>query len=188
MIAKYHSSTVSLSDLPKDNRPHVAMVGRSNVGKSSMINHLTHRKDLARVSSKPGRTQTMNLYDIDKKFYLVDLPGYGYAKKSLEQREVFADMIQDYLERTPELKLVLLIIDASIPPTDIDGLMLEWLKYKQLPFILVLNKMDRLNASEKMRLEQSLETKYPGLTLLEHSIDSDKNRNDLWTVIEQAVK
>ncbi len=185
--ATYISSVVNFADLPKDKKPQIAMVGRSNVGKSSMINHLTSRKNLARVSSAPGRTQTMNVYDIDKRFYLVDLPGYGYARKSLEQREKFADMILSYLGEGPELKLVLLIIDSRIPPTDLDAEMLEWLEREEIPFVLVMNKVDKLKKAELLKFDQVISLKYPTAKRLVHSIDSDKARRDILAVIEEAI-
>lgn len=166
----------------------MAMVGRSNVGKSSMINHLTSRKNLARVSSQPGRTQTINMYEINEKFFLVDLPGYGYARKSLQQREAFADMILDYLKESPHLKLVLLIIDARIPLSALDAEMLGWLQANKIPFVLIANKMDQLKRLEVTKLHDALAEKYPGVKVIEHSVDSAKNRNEIWQEVERAVK
>jgi len=186
--ADYFASAVDLAQLPKDHRPHIAMVGRSNVGKSSMINHLTGRRALARTSSKPGRTKTINLYEIDKKYFLVDLPGYGYAKKSLEQREAFAGMIHDYLKDTPQLRLVLLIIDARIPLTDLDANMLAWLQANEIPFLLVVNKIDALKRLEVIELNQRLDEKYPGVTRVEHSVHSAKNKNEILSIIEKTAK
>jgi GTP-binding protein len=188
LSATYHSSSVSLDGLPKDKKPHIAMVGRSNVGKSSMINHLTSRRNLARVSSKPGRTQTINLYDIDNKFFLVDLPGYGFAKKSVEQREKFADMILDYLKEAPHLKLVLLIIDARIPLSDLDAEMLAWLQENRIPFVLIANKIDQLKKQEVVNLHAALDEKYSGVTRLDHSVDSVKNKNEILQTIAKALK
>jgi GTP-binding protein len=186
--ATYHSSAVNLDGLPKEKKPHVAMVGRSNVGKSSMINHLTARKSLARVSSKPGRTQTINMYEINEKFFLVDLPGYGFARQSVHQREKFADMILDYLKDSPHLKLVLLIIDARIPLSALDAEMLGWLQENNIPFVLIANKMDQLKRNDVVKLHAALAEKYPGVKVLEHSVDSAKNKNEIWHEIEKAVK
>lgn len=186
--ATFFTSTTNLADLPIDAKPHIAMVGRSNVGKSSMINHLTQQKKLARVSADPGRTQTINLYDIDSRFFLVDLPGYGYAQTSKEKRAQFAGMIDDYLLLTPQLRLVLLIIDARIPPTEMDAEMLGWLQENAIPFVLVTNKMDKLSAEDARRLHRTLEEKYPGVRRIEHSITSGKNRKEIWATIESAVR
>lgn len=186
--AAFFTSTTRLSDLPVDAKPHIAMVGRSNVGKSSMINHLTQQKKLARVSADPGRTQTINLYDIDDRFYLADLPGYGYAQTSKEKRAAFSEMIHEYLQFTPQLRLVLLIIDARIPPTDLDTDMLAWLQEMNIPFILIANKMDKLKGEDVRKLHRTLEQKYPGVRRVEHSITSGKNRKEIWGIIEGAAR
>ncbi len=186
--ASFFTATTKLSDLPIDAKPHIAMVGRSNVGKSSMINHLTGQKKLARVSSDPGRTQTINLYTIADRFYLVDLPGYGYAQTSKEKRVMFAEMIHEYLLLTPQLRLVLLIIDARIPPTDLDADMAAWLQDNGIPFVVITNKMDKLSTSEASKLHHALEMKYPGIRQIEHSITSGRNRNEVWGAIEAATR
>lgn len=130
----------------------------------------------------------MNLYEIDKKFYLVDLPGYGYAKKSLSQREFFADMIYEYLKETPQLKLVLLIIDARIPLSELDASMLEWLKHEEIPFLVVLNKVDALKKTELTKLHETFEAQYPGVKRVDHSVDSPKNKQEILHIITQALK
>jgi len=186
--ASFFTATTKLSDLPIDAKPHVAMVGRSNVGKSSMINHLTGQKKLARVSSDPGRTQTINLYDIQSRFFLVDLPGYGYAQTSKEKRVMFSEMIHEYLLLTPQLRMVCLIIDARIPPTELDANMAAWLQDHGIPFIIVTNKMDKLSKSDADKLHRTLEQKYPGIRRIEHSITSGKSRNELWGAIEAATR
>jgi len=185
--AKFLLSATNPFDLPRDDRSHIAMVGRSNVGKSSMINHLTGQKNLARVSSGPGRTQTINLYEIDKRFFLVDLPGYGYAKASKENRVAFAEMILDYLSNATQLRLVLLVIDARIPLSEIDASMLRWLQRAKVPFVIVLNKMDAASQSGIAKLNNSLEKLSPGVQRVAHSINSVKHRNEVWTAIEQAA-
>ena len=185
--ASYISSVVDIKALPKDARPHIAMVGRSNVGKSSMINHLTQRKNLARVSSAPGRTQTMNVYDIDKRFYLIDLPGYGYARKSLEQREKFAEMILNYLGEVKQLRLVLLIVDARIPPSDLDAEMLDWLQREKISFVLIMNKIDKVKKADIPKLEKVLEEKYPGVRRIAHSVGSEKQRKEILVAIEESL-
>jgi GTP-binding protein len=188
MSATFFSSTVDFAALPNDIHLHVAMVGRSNVGKSSMINHLTGQKNLARVSSGAGRTQTINLYEIDKRFYLVDLPGYGYAKTSKEQRVVFGNMIRHYLDSTPQLRLILLIIDARIPLTDLDTGVLKWLQEMNLPFAIIMNKMDEVTKVGASKIHQMLEKKYPGVPRLEHTIESGKDRDAILKIIKTAIK
>lgn len=184
--ATYFASAVKLDELPRDARPHVAMVGRSNAGKSSLINHLTSRKDLAHVSSSPGRTQTINLYEIDKKFFLVDLPGYGYAKKSLQTRGNFSEMIKDYLRHAKQLRLVLLIVDARTQSA-LDAEMFAWLTRMKIPFAIIVNKVDQLSKSEMTILNRALDKKYPGVTRIDHSVDSGAHRKNIWDAIDRAV-
>ena len=125
---------------PRDPRPQIALSGRSNVGKSSLINTLLGRKALARVSSAPGKTITINYYDIDKKMYLVDLPGYGYAKRSKESKKGWSSLTEDYFLKNPSsdaLRLVIQLIDIRTGPTEDDILMLNWMIEEDIPFIVV---------------------------------------------------
>ncbi len=186
--ASYLLSAVDQSGIPTDGKPHIAMIGRSNVGKSSMINHLAQQKKLARVSAEPGRTQTINLYDFNGDFYLVDLPGYGYAKSSKAQREGFATMITDYLEHTDMLRLAMLIIDARIPLSTLDADMIVWLQEHNTPFIIVLNKMDKVKASASAAVHATFESLAPGIQRVEHSILSGKNQKELWAVINRTLR
>lgn len=186
--ATFSLSTTNLAALPHDHRPHIAMVGRSNVGKSSLINHLTQQINLARTSSAPGRTQTMNLYEIDKKFFLVDLPGYGYAKTSHTERERFGEMICDYLEQTEQLCQVLLIIDARIPLSDLDAEMLTWLETHSIPFTIVMNKIDKARPAELQKLHHTLSIAYPGAPRIEHAVTEAKYRNALWNTINESLR
>ncbi|MCW1891798.1 MAG: ribosome biogenesis GTP-binding protein YihA/YsxC [Candidatus Uhrbacteria bacterium] len=184
MNVTYVKSLTKIEDIPVSHKPQVAFVGRSNVGKSTLINHLAHQKNLARVSSEPGRTQTINLFDVDKKLVLVDLPGYGYAKTSKEKREAFSEMLNDYLALSKQLKLVFLIIDARIGPTDLDRNMLDDLAHSDLEIVMILNKVDKLNQSELAKLKSTLACEYPGMELIPHSSVTNKGRNE----ILQAMK
>lgn len=188
MSSSFVTSAVSLEVLPKDGQPQVAMVGRSNVGKSSLINHLTERKNLARVSSSPGRTRTINLYNIDERFYLVDLPGYGYAKTSKTNRENFLALLQAYLLQTSSLKLVLLVIDARIPLSDLDMATAEWLQGIQVPFAIVLNKVDKVKKTDLDRLDLALEARFPGILRLPHSFISADQRAGILQAVERFIK
>ncbi len=136
---------------PKDNKPEFAFIGRSNVGKSSLINMLTERKSLARVSKTPGKTQHLNFYLIDKEWYLVDLPGYGYAQTSKKLRRAFEIMIHQYLERRLTLQCTFVLIDIRIPPQAIDIDFINWLGANGIPFSIVFTKADKNN--EKTNLE-----------------------------------
>lgn len=181
-------SATNLEQLPQGNKPHVAMVGRSNVGKSSLLNALANQKGLARVSAEPGRTQTINLFDVDGRFYLVDLPGYGFAKTSKAKREDFAGMLRDYLWQAQQLCLVLLIIDARIGPTDLDRDMLEYLASGKIPVAIIVNKIDKLSNSESINLQRMLESTYPQINFIPHSSITGQGRGEIWQVIEQAVR
>ena len=142
---------------PLDPRPEIALSGRSNVGKSSLINTLLGRKSLARVSSAPGKTITINYYDIDKKLYLVDLPGYGYAKRALEDKKRWSALTDGYFSKNPNidlLRLVVQLIDVRVGPTEDDIMMLRYLCEAGIPFFIVATKCDKLS---KSAVEKTLE-------------------------------
>lgn len=186
--ATFVTSTTNPDDLVKLSRPQIAMVGRSNVGKSSLINHLTGQKALARVSSGPGRTKTINLYEIDRRFFLVDLPGYGYAKASHEKRAGFATMIERYLTDTPQLILVLVIIDAFVGPTEHDHDMLELLNSLGKRVIIIVNKIDKLKPPEVTKLMHTLSTSYTDATFIPHSVQTDKHRGQILEAIDLTIR
>ena len=146
------------SQFPRDRLPQVAFSGRSNVGKSSLINKLLNRKSLARVSSEPGKTITINFYNVDRKFYLVDLPGYGFARRSKESTRVWSDLTDSYLtgQRPPDL--VVQLVDMKIGPTTDDNLMLSFLNESGIPYIVVATKSDKLNATDCKKMEGALRT------------------------------
>lgn len=188
MNSEFVSSTTDIARLPHNDRPHIALVGRSNVGKSSLINALTKRTDLARVSSGPGRTQTMNLYAIDGRYYLMDLPGYGYAKTSKEQRAVFADMLNVYLAEVQQIALVLVVLDARLGPTADDQEMIDYLYTLGIPFLILANKIDKLKPQERKDLLRSLQEYYPDTRIIPHSSLAKENRDLLLRTIEDAVR
>jgi len=138
---------------PKNNMPEYAFIGRSNVGKSSLINMLTARKDLARTSKQPGKTQYLNFYQIDKDWHLVDLPGYGYAKISKKMREKWKEMIHTYFKKRQQLQCAMVLIDSNVPPQPIDIEFMGFLGKNQIPFVLVYTKTDRLKPRQ---LEENL--------------------------------
>lgn len=139
---------VNKTQYPNDTRPEVAFVGRSNVGKSSLINTLVNRKKLARTSSDPGKTRTINFYNIDEKLYFVDLPGYGYAKISKSEREKWTTMIESYLKTREQLTCIIMLVDVRHEPTKNDVMMFEWLKYFNYNTIVVCTKADKLSKNE----------------------------------------
>jgi len=152
--ANYIGSFPSVSKCPTDKRPEYAFIGRSNVGKSSLINMLCGRKELARISKKPGKTQHLNFYLIDNEWYIVDLPGYGYAKISKKKRHEWEKMIEGYLLRRENLVCAFVLIDANVPPQQIDIEFVNWMGKMQIPFVLVFTKTDRLKATQ---LESNIE-------------------------------
>ena len=137
------------SQYPDEGRPEFLLVGRSNVGKSSFINTILNRNNLAYISSKPGKTQTLNFYLVNRAFYLIDVPGYGYANVDKKTQAKFGMMIEEYLEKREQLKRVFLIIDFRHPPTEDDLMMYNFLKYYNLPVTVVATKADKVTGSKK---------------------------------------
>lgn len=140
---------VRVSQYPTDNKPEFLILGRSNVGKSSFINCLVNRKNIARTSSKPGKTQTLNFYNIDNICYLVDVPGYGYAAVSNKKQEKFGIMIEEYIMNRPNLKHVFLLVDYRHKPTENDLIMYDFLKYYNLSVTVICTKYDKVKKSAK---------------------------------------
>ena len=147
-------SAVRQSQYPDDNKPEFLLVGRSNVGKSTFINSIIERRNFARVSGKPGKTQTLNFYNVNNDFYLVDVPGYGYANVSKERQQKFGMMIEEYLENRPNLKEVFLLIDFRIKPTQDDLLMYNFLKYYDIPVTIVCTKVDKIGRTLRDKQEK----------------------------------
>lgn len=162
-------SAVKPSQYPQTIIPEFAFVGRSNVGKSSMINKMLNRKSLARVSSTPGKTITINFYNIDETIFLVDLPGYGYAKRSQKDISEWGDMVESYLNMRPQLRQVFLLVDSRHAPSKDDIMMLEWIRTARPgdDVIVIATKTDKLNKSE---LEKNLNIIYDRLELTEDDI------------------
>ena len=144
------------NEKPQAQKPEVLIVGRSNVGKSSLINALTQKKKLAFTSSKPGHTRLLNYYDIDNKFYLVDAPGYGYAKGGVDLDRLFAEMMSSYFDNNTDLKLVLILLDARRELSEDDLEIVEYVKENSIPFALVITKYDKVNQKEKSALNRYL--------------------------------
>ncbi|MBO9130523.1 ribosome biogenesis GTP-binding protein YihA/YsxC [Bacillus sp. 165] len=137
-------SAVKPAQYPEGGLPEIALAGRSNVGKSSFINKMLHRKSLARISSKPGKTQTLNFYVINDEMHFVDVPGYGYAKVSKKEREAWGKMIETYFTSREQLKAAVLLVDLRHPPTNDDVMMYEFLKHYDVPVIIVATKADKI--------------------------------------------
>ncbi len=149
--AEFICSNTQVELCPKEQIPEYAFIGRSNVGKSSLINMLVERKKLAKTSSTPGKTRLINHFKINDQWFLCDLPGYGYAKVSKKEREMFARMIERYATQRTNLVCFFVLIDARIPPQQIDLDFIEWLGDSKLPFVLVLTKVDKINQTGKSK-------------------------------------
>ncbi len=143
--------TVRRSQYPSDNKPEFLLIGRSNVGKSSFINSIVERRNIARISSKPGKTQTINFYFVNKDFYLVDVPGYGYTSTGKQDQKKFGMMIEEYLSERKELKEVFMLIDFRHKPTEDDLLMYNFLKFHEVKVTLVATKVDKIGSSQRKK-------------------------------------
>lgn len=167
------------SQLPKPSLPEIAFAGRSNVGKSSLINCLLGRKDLARTSGQPGKTQTLNFYLVNDKFYLVDLPGYGFAKVPKEVRNRWETLLEDYLSRRESLKGVALVIDSRHAPSPLDRQMFQWLKYYNKPLFIVATKVDKLRSSERIPFSQRLQAAFAS-PVITFSSEKKEGWEEVW--------
>ena len=178
------------SKLPDTNRPEVAFAGKSNVGKSSLINGLMNRKSLARTSAQPGKTQTINFYNINEAMYLVDLPGYGYAKVSQSEKEKWGKMIERYLHTSKDLKAVFLLIDIRHDPSANDKMMYDWMVYQGFTPIIIVTKLDKIKRSQIQKnvkaIREGLKVK-PGTVIIPFSSETKQGRDELWEVIDSFV-
>lgn len=180
-------SAVQQSQYPEDNLPEIVLLGRSNVGKSSFINTLIQRKGLARTSSQPGKTQTMNFYKINDAFYFVDMPGYGYAKVSKKEREKWGVMIEEYLQKRENMVLVLLLIDSRHEPTEDDRLMYDWLTYYGLDPVIIATKADKISkVRQKKAVDNIFNTLRPRKRsdVILFSAATKMGKDEAWEVIE----
>ena len=183
----------TIKQFPRDRIPQIALSGRSNVGKSSLINTLLGRKSLARVSSAPGKTITINFYSVDKKFYLVDLPGYGYAKRSMDSKRSWSQLTEDYFVKNPSsdmLKLVVQLIDIRIGPTDDDILMINMMIDRGIDFVVVATKADKLSKTAMHNRIDELEREYflgTDIKLLPFSSVNREGYDELWKKIFKAL-
>lgn len=178
------------SKLPDTGRPEIAFAGKSNVGKSSLINGLLNRKALARTSSQPGKTQTINFYNINNQMYYVDLPGYGYAKVSLEAKEKWGKMIERYLRGSAVLKLVFLLVDIRHEPSANDKMMYEWIIYNGYHPVIIATKLDKLKRSQVQKqvklIRESLGMEKDGI-LIPFSAETKQGREEIWSLLESKL-
>jgi GTP-binding protein len=188
--AEFIKSATKPSEYPPENLPEIAIAGKSNVGKSSLINALVNRKNLAKTSSSPGRTQTINFFRVNEKISLVDLPGYGYAKVSLRIRETWKPMVESYLQTREGIRMVVLILDARRGASPEDLTLLDWLDYHQIPSLIVLTKADKLSQLERARQKKTV-ADIPllnGKPICFFSALTGEGKEDLWRHIQGAFE
>lgn len=188
---KFYISAVSKKQYPTKGMPEIVLAGKSNVGKSSFINTLINRKSLARTSSEPGKTRQINFYDIDSKFYFVDLPGYGYSKMSKKEQESVGKFIEEYLFTRKNISLIILILDIRHKPTQNDIIMYEYIKSTNLPFVILLNKADKIAIT---KVDSALKERKNDLGLLNENItilpfSSERKiySDEIWKEIEKYI-
>jgi GTP-binding protein len=172
--ARFQASASNLAGCPNWKRPEFAVIGRSNVGKSSLVNSLAHRKDLARVSKVPGKTQLLNFYVLNESWALVDLPGYGYAKVSEHRRLDFNAAVAEFLAQRPNLRRVYVLIDVRLPPQAIDLEFLQWLEGRGTPYTLVFTKADKQSATRNAASCQSFQKALAGARPRPHILYSSE--------------
>ena len=178
------------SVLPDNQMPEIAFAGKSNVGKSSLINGLLNRKSLARTSSAPGKTQTINFYNVNKELYFVDLPGYGYAKVSRETKEKWGVMIEKYLKTYGQLKAVLLLIDIRHEPSANDRNMYEWINFNGYKPIIIATKLDKINRSQIQKHIKMLKNGLnvlPDTTVIPFSATTKQGRDEILELISSMI-
>ena len=180
---------VRQSQYPTDNKKEFLLVGRSNVGKSSFINTLIERKNFARTSSKPGKTQTLNFYEVNNTFYLVDVPGYGYASVSKSMKKKFGLMIEEYLKSRENLAHVFMLVDYRHKPTEDDCLMYEFLKYYNLDITIVATKYDKIGKNGRAKQDKLLKDtlKFNDDEIITFSTITKKGRNEVLDIISTKV-
>ncbi|MDZ7342085.1 MAG: ribosome biogenesis GTP-binding protein YihA/YsxC [candidate division KSB1 bacterium] len=187
----YVGSFRHLQQLPKKRLPEIGFAGRSNVGKSSLLNCLVQRKNLARTSSTPGKTRSLNYYAVNDTIYLVDLPGYGYAHVPLQERQEWKRLLESYFEKNPYLQGVVQIIDSRHPLSPLDQEMIDWLARLQLPTLAVATKIDKLSRSQAQHQLQLLTQELGQLGvegLIPFSAVTKQGRKELWQAIDQLVE
>ena len=193
MIVKnpqFEVSAVSKKQYPKNNLPEVVLVGKSNVGKSSFINTMINRKKLARTSSEPGKTRQINFYNIDEKFYFVDLPGYGYSKMSKKEQEQVGHFIEEYLFKREQISLIIFLVDIRHKPSENDKLMYNYIISSGLPFMILTNKADKIaitKVEDAKKEVQKVPNPIGDAPTFAFSSERTIYQEDVWKLIEQYI-
>ncbi len=178
------------SVLPESTMPEIAFAGKSNVGKSSLINSLMNRKSLARTSSQPGKTQTINYYNVNKQIYLVDLPGYGYARASKSEKEQWGKMVDRYLHSSSALQAVFLLVDIRHAPSENDKMMYRWIVSNGYEPIIIATKLDKIKRSQIAKQTKLIRTglQLPGDTkMIPFSAENRQGREEIWKIMEEVI-
>lgn len=188
--AQFYTSYGSFKQIPPSERTEIAFSGRSNVGKSSLINKIFNRKSLARVSAVPGKTATINFYSLEN-LYFIDLPGYGYAKVSKSEKERWGGLIEGYLHDDRDLALVFQLIDFRHPPTADDIMMVNFLIDSEIPFVVILTKADKLSKKQREERRTALKSELPcaeDITIIEFSAQTGEGRDEIRGIIEEIAE
>ena len=187
---KFEISAVKPTQYPKNNLPEIVLVGKSNVGKSSFINTMINRKKLARTSSEPGKTRQINFYNIDEKFYFVDLPGYGYSKMSKKEQEQVGQFIEEYLFNRQQISLIIFLVDIRHTPTSNDRLMYDYVIQSGLPFIILANKADKIAVTKVVDVTNNLQkllNPIGDITTIPFSSERKIYIDSVWNEIEKFI-
>lgn len=185
--AEFIKSAFNQSHWTTDGLPEIAFLGRSNVGKSSLLNSLLLRKGLARTSNTPGRTQSINFFLVNEKFYFTDLPGYGYARVSKTMRADWGVMAEEYLAEREELALSIQLIDSRHLPSELDQQLNEWLKFHQKKHIIVATKADKLSSNKLQKSLKEIEAALPDSKIIAFSSVTGKGKDAIWSEISQSL-
>ncbi|AEN74399.1 GTP-binding protein engB [Rhodothermus marinus SG0.5JP17-172] len=189
--ARFFRSVTRWEDLPDDGLPEVAFAGRSNVGKSSLLNALLRAPGLARTSSTPGKTRQLNFYRVNEQLYFVDLPGYGYARTSQQERRLWGRLITRYLQERPTLALVVHLIDSRHPPTPLDEAMMDLMRGQHVPYLIALTKTDKVSGNRRAQavreVERALQARAMEVPIIPTSAHTGLGLRDLWRWIEQVT-
>ena len=188
--AHFLLSATSPQQYPNHRLPEIALVGRSNVGKSSIINSLLNRKNLAKVSSEPGKTRQINFYNIDNTLYIADLPGYGYARVSKTEKASWGEMIETYLNTREQLHLILMLVDIRHAPSGDDQTMFQWLSNQDRPWLLVATKLDKISKGMVQKQLQTIRrtlAMHPEESVIPFSTQSGQGRDEVWEQIREII-
>lgn len=184
---QFLKSIVELDQRPVPHKPEVAVVGRSNVGKSSLINALFNRKNLAKISSTPGKTRLINYFLVDDQLYFVDLPGYGFAKISKKEKSNWQKKLEAYLKNNKNLKLIFLLLDVRHNLMANDRMMIEWLNFYNIPFRLILTKSDKVSNNQFQKTKAKINSEFSDQDALRFSARSRDGRNEIIKILEGLI-